>query len=72
MGLQPPTEHTPLKTAQLALWQGKKPADTGEAEVYAVPCFNPFVSSAFSKDANDRCVCLPCPQPTHSCKMRKS
>lgn len=56
MGLQPPPEHTPLKTAELALWQVKKPADTGEAEVYPVPCFNPSLSSAFSKDVNGRCV----------------
>lgn len=61
-----------LNIAQLALWQGKKPADTGEAEVYAVPCFNPFVSSAFSKDVDGRCAGLPHPHPTHSCKMRKS
>lgn len=31
--------HNPLKTVPIALQQGKKPADTGETEVYAVPCF---------------------------------
>lgn len=35
-----PPGHNPLKAVQLALWQGKNPADTGETEVYAVPCFS--------------------------------